>query len=843
MDLQYMVFCQLGSRFYDRPSDEAVAGEYRLASGSLPQGWERETSSEWAHLYPDGQVLRPQGWKVHVSATLDNADEILRIAQEYCLVNGLNFKFVRSRAILMRRNSKYGDRGSSGKFITIYPVDDRELERILEELGALLEGQEGPYILSDLRWREGPLYVRYGGFVARLAADENGQMMHCIEDPDGRLVPDVRAPAFRPPPWAALPPFLDDAVAARARGTMQDFPFRVTSALHFSNGGGVYRGTDNRTGREVLLKEARPHAGVDEVGRDAVARLEVERRILERLEGIDAVPTLIDFRKGREHMFLVREFVEGKALQRVVSSRNPLLNGSDDPEELRAYTAWALRILDDISAAVNELHARGIVYADLHPGNILITPDDHVRFVDFETSDDIDAHEGQAIAAPGFRAPPHFRGTDIDRYAMGCLRLSVFAPLTAMLPWDPTKADDLVSLVVEEFPVPADFADRVRDELGDHAYDGHPAGPRPASRAWAPPEPVDWPMTRERIVRGILDSATPERDDRLYPGDIGQFLIPHGGLSLAYGAAGVIAALTDVGAEVPVEHLTWLSTRAGDGEVTAPGLFDGLAGIAYALERAGRREDAEQCLVAAQAGPAAPDETLLSGLSGVGLALAFFAERTGSADHLDAATAIADRLISSTPDTSDRVGVLRGRAGYALLYLALHRQLGDGALLDHAAGAIRHDLERMGWRIGASPDTADWQLGLLQAGSGGIGLVLGQLLAQRSDEELLAAQTAIHDVAGQRYVSQAGLWLGRAGLMLARRELGGSGNDPAVAAHLRALGWYALPLDGAVMFFGDGLLRLSCDLATGSAGVLAVVDRELGGRADERLPIHLCGTG
>jgi len=842
MDLQHLTFCQPGTRFYDRLRDDASAGEpYPLASGPLPDGWERETNAEWAHLSPADREIRPQGWKVHASATLDNADEILRIGQDWCLEHRINFKFVRSKAILMQRNSKYGDRSSSGKFITIYPAGDDELRMILEELGALLEGQQGPYILSDLRWRGGPLYVRFGGFVARMSADETGQRVPCVEDPEGNLVPDVRGPAFRPPPWAQMPSFLQEAVEARARGTMRDFPFRVTSALHFSNGGGVYRGTDTRTGQDVLLKEARPHAGVDEVGRDAVERLETERRILVRLDGIAAVPSLIDYRKGSEHLFLVREFVEGKALQRVVSGRNPLLNGRDEPEALQEYTDWAMRVLDDVAAAVDELHARGIVYADLHPGNILITPDDEIAFVDFETSDDIETHEGQTIGAPGFRAPPHYRGIDVDRYAMGCLRLSMFVPLTTMLPWDPTKADDLIALVAHEFPVPEDFGERVRDELGELAYEGHPVASN--GRVWAPPTPADWAVMRERIVRGILGSATPERDDRLYPGDVGQFLVPHGGLSLAYGAAGVIAVLADGGLPVPPEHLDWLTDHARAAGDASPGLHDGLAGIAYALELADRGDDAQDLLARARSSAGSPtDDTLLSGSAGIGLALAFFARRTGSAEQLDAAVAIADGLTGRGPDLGDHAGVLRGPSGPALLYLALYDQTGDGALLDHAAAALRADLARMGWRPGATPDSAEWNLGLLQTGSGGAGIVLAQLLARRPDDELLEARDAIHAVVGQRYAPQPGLLLGRAGLLLARHELRSAPDqDPAVAAHLRALGWHALPVDGTVMFFGDGLLRLSCDLASGSAGVLAVVDHVLGA-AEERLALHLFGT-
>jgi hypothetical protein len=58
------------------------------------------------------------------------------------------------------RNGKYAPRGSSGKIVTIYPADEVACERILADLGQLLDGEPGPYILGDLRYGAGPLYVR-----------------------------------------------------------------------------------------------------------------------------------------------------------------------------------------------------------------------------------------------------------------------------------------------------------------------------------------------------------------------------------------------------------------------------------------------------------------------------------------------------------------------------------------------------------------------------------------------------------------------------------------------------------------------------------------------------------
>ena len=62
----------------------------------------------------------------------------------------------------MLSNSKQANRTSSGKFITIYPADGVATQRVITELDKLVAGADGPYILSDVRWNRGPLYLRYG---------------------------------------------------------------------------------------------------------------------------------------------------------------------------------------------------------------------------------------------------------------------------------------------------------------------------------------------------------------------------------------------------------------------------------------------------------------------------------------------------------------------------------------------------------------------------------------------------------------------------------------------------------------------------------------------------------
>lgn len=205
MDLRYHAYGMADPVFYDSPSAEAPdAGEYSTGC-PIPEDWMRRPRGVWMMQGKVGMGMPDQGWKIHVSAGLENAKHVLDIVHKYCVQQHMSFKFLRSRRVLLVQNSKYAERGGSGKFITIYTADEAVLEQTLNELGALLEGQPGPYILSDLRWRSGPLFVRYGGFRERFCQSESGEMVPAIETPDGRLVQDSREPVFRVPVGSRCP--------------------------------------------------------------------------------------------------------------------------------------------------------------------------------------------------------------------------------------------------------------------------------------------------------------------------------------------------------------------------------------------------------------------------------------------------------------------------------------------------------------------------------------------------------------------------------------------------------------------------------------------------------------
>jgi hypothetical protein len=144
MDNGYEVYCIADPLFYDSMSGSNRAESFDAARRPVPEGWERRFLDNWVVMNPVGATVPPQGWKVHASACLDNAERILETVWAYCIPRGIPFKFLAARNIVHLQNAKYAPRGSSGKFITIYPTDIDALGTILHDLGERLAGEPGP---------------------------------------------------------------------------------------------------------------------------------------------------------------------------------------------------------------------------------------------------------------------------------------------------------------------------------------------------------------------------------------------------------------------------------------------------------------------------------------------------------------------------------------------------------------------------------------------------------------------------------------------------------------------------------------------------------------------------
>ncbi|MCM9082374.1 class III lanthionine synthetase LanKC [Streptomyces spororaveus] len=826
----------------------------------VADGWQQARHGIWTVCRPGPEPLRGQGWKIHVAVTPDTFPGVLDTVARYCFGNGTPFKFLARHEYAWLVNAKYAPRQISGKGIVLYPADERRSREGAEELAALLDGVPGPRILSDLRIGDSVVHVRYGAYARRFCRTPKGGISLALADPEGRLVPDVRSVPFRAPAFVTVP----EAFTAPAPGPSGDAgpvpPYRVDKTLHFSNAGGVYLTTHLPTGREVVLKEARPHAGYDLVGADAVTRAGAEYAAMLRFADLPEIPAVYEQFTWQSHVFTAIEYVRGTTLQEWCAANQPYLLRANPfepprPEEIRAYRENVEAILDRVRDAVAVIWERGHIFGDLHPGNVMVTPDLDVRLLDLEACVPQDA-DRRFPGAPGFNDPAK-TGRAADEHALRLLELSCYLPLTHLVPMDDAKLRQLLDTARTRFGLSPSWADRIERTCA------RPGSVRPAealstSESTHLDHHLGFESWAAQLTAGLRATMDADRADRLFPGDHTGFSMPP--VALATGSAGVLWSLLGTkGVEQDdlVERIAdWTFThgRAAASRLEC-GLYDSELGAGYVLWRAGRPEQAVELVGTALAKDHADAGlSLFGGLAGVYLAVA---ELTG-AEGLLTDPSYVGRLGAELTDRAGRLltalraidapdlasyGLMHGVAGIALAVHRHGRATGDRTAVELARGLL--EFEFAGY-IRCTDGSMQFNeagrrsLGYLEVGSCGSALVLAELARYEAWNPAGISVPDLIRAAGPELMVQSGLFRGRAGFMAALTTLSRTGYerqaDPLVERHARQLGLHEVRLrEDELHYPGAGNFKLSGDLRTGSAGVLTGVAHATG-RRDTWLP-------
>ncbi|MFF1908806.1 lanthionine synthetase LanC family protein [Kitasatospora sp. NPDC058218] len=384
--------------------------------------WKVTAEGFWCTVGPSAAELAAEGWKIHVSAASAVGGAVLAAVAEVLADDPCTFKFAAGPEQLHEINSRNSDRGSAGKFITVYPEGEEQFRRLAAALHRATDGLPGPVVLSDRPYRPGSrVHYRYGAFAARAELGNDGGYRSMLRGPDGERVEDVRGASYRCPPWARDP--LADGPggptqavrgeAAQGRGPGAARPpaprrgsggvllagrYTVTGAIRHSAKGGVFLGRDTEGGAEVVVKQARAHIEVDRSGTDARAALRHEAALLARLEGQDLAPRPVELIEQDDSLFLVQERIAGQPLGSWVAAR---LRRDGSPDVDWAEAGPLVRALFDL---VERVHGLGLVLRDLSPGNVLVRPDGSLRLVDLELAAEAGRAAGSA-GTPGYRAP------------------------------------------------------------------------------------------------------------------------------------------------------------------------------------------------------------------------------------------------------------------------------------------------------------------------------------------------------------------------------------------------------------------------------------------------------
>ena len=742
---------------------------------------------------------------------------------------GVSFKFLPTLAGLTESSSKNQARGAAGKFITIYPDDDGQLGELLSVLASALKGQEGPYILSDLRYvPDAPVFVRYGAFLGVRVPDVDDEPVESIADPRSmRLIPDHRDPRVVIPEGVGVPEFLRAAHEASQQSCVSRLDdFVSIKPLSFSNAGGVYR-AELPDGEVRILREARPHAGLDGRNRCALQRQLVEEEVLRDLVGVKGVQQLRGVFTAWEHRYLEVDYIPGATLTSWMV-RNTHLQEKDPVE----YARQVVAIVDQLIAVVEAIHQRGWAFGDLHPGNVLVSDEGAVTMLDLEDASRLDSKRELGVRVFEYCADEKADARQADWFAVARCIMMLYCSdfeIEAVSPafWERCRR-------------------RVRDVYGERAAEQlalvegrYGAGIRPVT---ASDVTVGVPSQRLSVdsgISGLLSGIEWSRQfgpDGAFPGDISQITAGVHEV-ITTGRAGVVLAQQRIGvrpADGDVEALR-TTAREWPGQ-EAPGLLNGVAGVALTLSEVdAQRDDAQRDAVAA-AGKALESALgrrrldLAAGQAGVILAALEVAKTTGNSELMDRAVAAYRRLDAClVPDGSAwtvlcrRRGLFWGLTGVALTDLVAHAVTGAEEPLVRARVRLRADLDACVTTATGEVMIDDREknrvLPYTEWGSAGV-LLIASALERVTGEPVLTSQErdGIIEACSSEFYIYPGLDHGRAGILVTLTAAG----DQCQAEADRQAGLLLdslLTHDEHVLVIGDGMIRLSSDLGTGAAGV------------------------
>lgn len=836
VDMSFLV----ADQDYYEPWDTTDPGP-RYTAGSMPAGWIRRDSGAWTQWGPPGLSLPDQGWKVHVSSSLPNAQSVLTVVSTACAESGVPFKHLAGRRMFLLAHGKHAARMQSGKFCTLYPPTEQDALRLMERLAAELSGVGGPFVLTDRRFQDSEcVSYRYGAFRGRTRVTAEGTRVDIMVGPDGEEVDDERRPAFH------LPPGVDDpfrqAASKSAAGAVTLNGYIFDKVLQHSNSGGAYR-FRSEDGGTVFVKEAKAHNGYTSDGADAKARLTAEYLVLRAIHGRapGLCPRPVEMFHHWEHSYLVTELVPGRSLYRWMVTNNPAVRNETDAAAFAEYHRRGLALLDQLDAQLRRLHELGYVFIDLSPTNVLVDEDDRVRLVDFEAVQPVDDVR-RIMGTPGYQHPDPRSVADrdpreLDRFGLAALALLLVFPVHESTERHPPVLDHLYANLTELAPVAPrlwEWATRVRERTEDSRL------PTPRAVREAPVAALR--RLAEQTADALEAMAEPDHPVRVYPTNpLGYQTNTR---SVAVGTAGVLHALHRAGRACDpavVRRLRDDSLAAV--ESTAPGLLHGSAGIACVLAELGE-SDAAETLLAAAAGHPLNDTSATFGGGGAGTAVGLLVHhrRTGEQRWLELAVRLLEHVpegaeLSARLSQTHRSGLVGGRPGVALALYQLYRHTGEDRFFAQGMRLLREELAyseplpaaALGFKI-AQADNRVYPY--LFAGSAGYAAVLSRYLAHRPDAEFeMPADQAAAEVlesclraCSVRFAIFPGLFSGLAGLAVTLADAGRRLDRPELVdtalTSARGLFRYAIPREDGVGWLGEPGHRFSADLWSGSAGVL-----------------------
>jgi serine/threonine protein kinase/tetratricopeptide (TPR) repeat protein len=225
--------------------------------------------------------------------------------------------------------------------------------------------------------------------------------------------------------------------------------YRVLERLGKGGMGEVYLAEDTRLGRRVALKFL---TGALDATPEARARLVREAQVAAQLRSphIAVAYDLVEHERG---LFIAMEYVEGELL-------------ADRIARGALSVADSLDIAMQVAEALDEAHELGVVHRDIKSANLIITPRQLVKVLDFglakpsATADTFASQSaltlaGTVVGTLNYMPPEQLRGGDVDQRAdIFALGVVLYEMLTGRLPFAGDSMADVADRILNRDPEP-----------------------------------------------------------------------------------------------------------------------------------------------------------------------------------------------------------------------------------------------------------------------------------------------------------------------------------------------------------------------------------------------------
>lgn len=394
----------------------------------------------WASV---GKTDRVQGWKLHISTIPGEAIQLLN-----CIIPCLlkykvpSFKIARDTMTLGYLNEGELGRTQIGKFMTIYPQDDKQVVPLAKELIQLTQGMLGPRIISDMRLGD-IVYTRYGGFNPVIKQDRLGIMRLMIYAPDQSLRIDEYQVPFKCPNGVENPfknwrleltqdnDLTESVHLVDGKPTKLFGPgYLILDIIRDQPKGGVFKVLDLRCQDSVglkVLKQGKQFCMCDHYNRDMRIRLQRQAELHSHLSQHIATPSADLYFEVEGDGYLPLEWIEGQSIETfVVQTLGGASFGDLSLDKKILLLDWCQKLI----RVVNQLHATGYVHRDLTASNVWLAGNGTLYLLDLELCHALnDPSPAFGLGTAGFMSPQQAnRETPAiadDLYAIGCLLLLV----------------------------------------------------------------------------------------------------------------------------------------------------------------------------------------------------------------------------------------------------------------------------------------------------------------------------------------------------------------------------------------------------------------------------------